>query len=145
MPVDPAFARFDMARLYEKFVAQWLHQNLPPHLALKEQENVDVDENGRFQINIDLVITDKNSGQTLFVLDTKYKTPLKPSQVDISQIVTYAKAKNCHEAILVYPEPLPRPLDIWLDDLHIRSLTFPLDTDLETAGQQFLQNVLSIS
>jgi 5-methylcytosine-specific restriction enzyme subunit McrC len=133
----------NMATLFEQFVAEWLTQNLTAPWSLKSQETVYVGDNHDLHLQIDMVLYDEN-GHASAILDTKYKTPSKPSQADISQIVTYAKAKNCHEAILVYPEPLPRPLDIWLDDLHIRSLTFPLDSDLETAGQQFLQNVLSI-
>ncbi len=134
----------NMATLFEQFVAAWLRQNLPSPWQLKAQELVHIGANRDLQLQIDMVLYDKN-GNPHTILDTKYKTPIKPSQADISQIVTYAKAKNCHEAILIYPEPLPRPLDIWLDDLHIRSLTFSLDTDLEAAGQQFLQNALSIS
>lgn len=134
----------NMATLFEQFVAEWLRQNLPSPWQLKAQELVHIGANRDLQLQIDMVLYDEN-GNPHAILDTKYKTPIKPSQADISQIVTYAKAKNCHEAILVYPEPLPRPLDIWLDDLHIRSLTFSLDRDLETAGQRFLQTVLSIS
>lgn len=131
----------DMARLYEKFVAQWLHQNLPPHLALKEQENVDVDENGRFQINIDLVITDKNSGQTLFVLDTKYKAPDKPANSDIYQVAFYARAKNSPRALLIYPIPLANPLNVRQDSIHIQSTTFSLDGDLDANGRAFLSTI----
>lgn len=133
----------NMAALFEQFVAEWLIQNLPTPWSLKAQETVYVGDNRDLHLQIDMVLYDEN-GHASVVLDTKYKTPAKPSQADISQIVTYAKAKNCHEAILVYPQPLPRPLDIWLDNLHIRSLTFSLDSDLEMAGQQFLKNVLSI-
>ena len=134
----------NMAALFEQFVAEMLRQNLPSPWQLKVQELIHIGANRDLHLQIDMVLYDEN-GNPHTILDTKYKTPAKPSQADISQIVTYAKAKNCHEAILVYPEPLARPLDIWLDDLHIRSLTFSLDRDLTIAGQQFLQNVLSIS
>jgi 5-methylcytosine-specific restriction enzyme subunit McrC len=73
------------------------------------------------------------------VLDTKYKMAAKVDNADISQIVTYAKAKGCHEAVLIYPTQLQRPLDVQIADLHVRSLTFALDADLEEAGQQFLK------
>jgi 5-methylcytosine-specific restriction enzyme subunit McrC len=132
----------NMSALFEQFVTAWLDQNLPTPWRLKSQETVYIGTNRDLHLQIDMVVYDEN-GNPHTILDTKYKTPTKPSQADISQIVTYAKAKGCHEAILVYPEPLPRPLDIWLDDLHIRSLTFSLDGDLESAGQQFMQNGLS--
>ena len=134
----------NMATLFEQFVAEWLRQNLQNPWQIKAQEIIHIGANRDLHFQIDMVLYDEN-GQATAVLDTKYKTPIKPSQADISQIVTYAKAKNCPQAILVYPEPLERPLDIWLDDLHIRSLTFSLDNDLEIAGQQFLQNMQSTS
>jgi 5-methylcytosine-specific restriction enzyme subunit McrC len=134
----------NMATLFEQFVAEWLAQNLPSPWQLKAQERIHIGANRDLQLQIDMVLYDEHV-KPHTILDTKYKTPAKPSQADISQIVTYAKAKNCHEAILVYPQPLEIPLDIQLDDLHIHSLTFSLDSDLEMAGQQFLQNVLSNS
>ncbi|MFZ0544621.1 MAG: hypothetical protein WAM60_04255 [Candidatus Promineifilaceae bacterium] len=128
----------DMAALYEKFVAQWLHQNLPPHLALRAQENIAVDESGRLQIVIDLVIIDKDSGQTRFVLDTKYKAPDKAANDDIYQVAFYARAKNSPRALLIYPTPLPTPLNIYQDGIHIQSTTFPLQGDLDENGRAFL-------
>lgn len=132
----------NMATLFEQFVSQWLLQNLPTTRHLKTQEIVHIGANRDLQFQIDMVLYDEN-GKASAVLDTKYKTPTKPSQADISQIVTYAKAKGCHDAILVYPQPLQNPLDTWLNDLRVRSLTFSLDDDLEIAGQQFLKNALS--
>ena len=131
----------NMAQLYEKFVAQWLRQNLPPHLSLKEQENVAVDNSGNFQINIDLVITDKNSGQTRFVLDTKYKAPDKPSTSDLYQIAFYARAKNSPRALLIYPVPLKTPLNARQDSIQIQSATFSLDGDLDENGRTFLSSL----
>ncbi len=131
----------NMALLFEQFVAEWVNQHLPNAWQLKTQEVVHLGTDRQLQLKIDMVLYDKN-GRCHTVLDTKYKTPTRPSQADINQIITYAKSKQSHNAILVYPQPLPHPLDIWLDDLHIRSLSFPLNSDLDTAGKQFLQNVL---
>jgi 5-methylcytosine-specific restriction enzyme subunit McrC len=131
----------DMAALYEKFVAQWLRQNLPEHLALKAQENVDVDPNGRLKIIIDLVITDKNTGETRFVLDTKYKAPDKAANHDFYQIFFYARAKNSPQALLIYPTPLSAPLNFHRDGIHIRTITFPLDGDLDENGRAFLASL----
>ncbi len=77
------------------------------------------------------------------MLDTKYKAPDKASNPDFNQVVTYAKAKSCREAVLVYPTPLPTPLNVHLGDLHVRSLTFTLDGDLEMAGRRFLADLYS--
>lgn len=131
----------DMAALYEKFVAQWLRQNLPPHLALSAQEHIDVDPSGRLQIIIDLVITDKNTGQTLFVLDTKYKAPEKAANQDFNQIFVYARVKNSPQALLIYPTRLPTPLNFHLDNIHIRSATFSLEGDLDENGRALLSTL----
>jgi 5-methylcytosine-specific restriction enzyme subunit McrC len=131
----------DMAALYEKFVAQWLHQNLPAHLSLKAQENIDVDQSGRLQIIIDLVITDKNSGQTRFVLDTKYKAPDKAANQDFNQIFVYARVKDSPQALLIYPTHLSTPLNFHLDGIRIRTVAFPLEGDLDENGRAFLSTL----
>lgn len=131
----------DMARLYELFVAEWLQAHLPAPWRATAQERVVLGADEELRFNVDLVISD-GDGRTRYVLDTKYKRAERPNTADVSQIVTYAKAKGCAEAVLVYPAPPQRPLDVWIDDLHVRSLTFDLGRDLETAGQQFLHHLL---
>jgi 5-methylcytosine-specific restriction enzyme subunit McrC len=131
----------NMARLYELFVAEWLKANLPPPWRVKAQETLHIGSNNELQFEIDLVIED-DQGNTRFVLDTKYKTAAKPDNADINQIIAYATAKGCREAILIYPTPLAHPLDLWLDNIHIRTLTFSLADDLEKAGQRFLSLLL---
>ena len=128
----------DMARLYEHFVAGWLKVHLPPAWHIKVQESVHVGRDNELRFEVDLVLYDRN-GRTHCVLDTKYKMADKADNADVSQILTYAKAKGCREAVLIYPTPLRRPLDVHIGDLHVRGLTFALDADLEEAGQQFLK------
>ncbi len=135
----------DMAHLYERFVAEWLKAHLPSDLSLKIQERVNIDEAGSLNFNIDLVLYDTLTGAARWVLDTKYKLPERPSSDDISQVITYAVAKGCREAILIYPAPLSRPLDETIGDIHVRSLTFALAGDLEQAGQAFMQDLGIIS
>lgn len=76
------------------------------------------------------------------MLDTKYKAPTAPASSDIAQVVAYAEATGCEEAILVYPMALVEPLDIRVGRIRIRSLTFSLAGDLEQAGYRFLEDVL---
>ena len=130
----------NMARLYELFVAEWLKAHLPSPWQIKAQERVTVGARDELQFDIDLVLYD-GDGRAHTILDTKYKTPTKPSNDDISQIVTYAKAKGCREAVLVYPVALERPLNLMIGDIHLRSLTFALDGDLEQAGQTFVKSL----
>jgi len=130
----------DMDRLYELFIAEWLKANPPHGFSLKIQERVDIGETLHF--HIDLVLYEVATGAARYVLDTKYKIPKKPSNDDFNQVVTYATAQQCHEAVLVYPAPLTKALDVRIRDIRVRSLTFSLDGDLERAGQAFLQNLL---
>ncbi|MBN1994014.1 MAG: restriction endonuclease [Anaerolineae bacterium] len=132
----------NMARLYELFVAEWLKAHLPDNINLNIQEKVNLSQTNTLQFEIDLVLYDTHTGATRCVLDTKYKTPGIPAHNDIFQVVTYAEAKGCREAILIYPTRLPQPLDETIGDIRIRSLTFALDEDLEQAGQKFRQSLL---
>ncbi len=130
----------DMDRLYELFIAEWLKANPPHGFSLKIQERVNIGETLHF--HIDLVLYEVATGAARYVLDTKYKIPKKPSNDDFNQVVTYATAQQCHEAVLVYPAPLTKPLNVRIRDIRVRSLTFSLDGDLDRAGQAFLQNLL---
>jgi 5-methylcytosine-specific restriction enzyme subunit McrC len=88
------------------------------------------------------VLYDISTGTARYILDTKYKTPKQPAADDIAQVVAYAVSKDCHEAILVYPEDLTHPLNVLVGDIQVRSLTFSLKDDLDRAGQAFLQKLL---
>ena len=138
----------NMARLYELFVAEWLkaHQatNLLPHnLDVKAQHQVHINPEGSLSFSIDLVLFDITTGQARYVLDTKYKTPTAPATNDVAQIIAYATTQGCSEAILIYPEPLQKPLDAKVQHIRVRTLTFVVDGNLEQAGEKFLENLLA--
>ncbi len=131
----------DMARLYEKFVAEWIKINLPAQYKLKIQETIKLDP---IELEIDLLICDRATGKTCYVLDTKYKNPQKPANQDIYQIITYAISQNCARAILIYPQALAQPLNHSFEKINIRSLTFSLQDNLEVAGKTFLHNLIEV-
>ncbi len=131
----------NMARLYERFVAEWLRVHLPPGLVLERQARVGLTGGEDLHFDIDLVLY--QAGRAKWVLDTKYKTESGPSTADIAQVVAYAQAKGCREAVLVYPARPARPLDSQVGDIRVRSLTFALDGDLEAGGRSFLQALLA--
>lgn len=133
----------NMARLYERFVAEWLKIHLPSEYVLKIQEHVTLDQEGVFSVDLDLVVQHILTGETI-VLDTKYKAPEKPSQADIDQMVAYAVFKESRKAVLIYPTELKTPVNISKGHVHVRSLTFALHGDLEQAGQQFLHDALAL-
>jgi 5-methylcytosine-specific restriction enzyme subunit McrC len=130
----------NMARLYEEFVAQWLKGHLPGNLSLRIQQPIPIGAEATFEA--DLVLYDRAEGVVRAVLDTKYKQPGKPDPADISQVVTYAEAVGCREAILVYPAALVAPFDEMVGDIRVRSLSFSLAGDLEAAGEQFQTELL---
>ncbi|QGG48041.1 McrC family protein [Heliorestis convoluta] len=132
----------NMARLYEQFVAQWLVENLPEQYRLKKQERVQIDHDGELIASIDLVIYDWRTNQVLHILDTKYKVVERPSPQDVYQIVAYAVAKECHEAILVYPFQVTNQRIRRIGQIRLRMLSFPLGGDLGEAGQAFLRDLL---
>ena len=130
----------DMAKLYEQFVAEWLKANTPKGFFVKPQHRVIHDPN--YFYRIDLLLCDIATSKVLYVLDTKYKAPDKIDNKDIYQIVAYAHALNCQNAILIYPQTLEKPLDIKHGDIQVRSLTFSLNSDLNEAGKTFLTSLL---
>ena len=127
----------NMAQLYERCVANWLQAQLPPPYRIKVQENTVLGPHDELRFQIDLTLYGEN-GRPLAVLDTKYKTPDKPSQADISQVITYAKARGCHHALLIYPQPLSQPLNVAVGDVQLHTVTFGLDEPVAQAGEQLL-------
>jgi 5-methylcytosine-specific restriction enzyme subunit McrC len=133
----------NMARLYELFVAEWLKEHLPAPWIVKVQEQLILGRNNELQFEIDLVLYDEQF-EPYAVLDTKYKNPGKPAKSDINQIITYAKAKNCQRAILIYPTPVDQPMHVQIGDIQLRTLTFAIDTDIDEAGHQFISQLSHI-
>ena len=131
----------DMARLYELFVAQWLKAHPPPCFSIKQQVLVKFDQNRHFRV--DLLLCERDTGAARYVMDTKYKDAKRAEDADIHQMVSYATATQCHEAVLIYPKPLQEPLNIKNSDIRVRSLTFSLDGELDRAGELFLQDLLT--
>ncbi len=139
----------NMAQLYERFVALWLKAHRETVLKrealdILSQERVYLGQARALYLDIDLVLYDVATGTVKYVLDTKYKAASKPATADICQMIAYAEAKGCQEAILIYPMPLAEPLNIKVGSIRVRSLTFSLTGDLEQAGYNFLQDLLGI-
>ena len=133
----------DMAKLYELFVAEWLQENPPSGFFVNKQHRVEIGQNRHFRI--DLLLCNVATGVVQAVLDTKYKAPDRAADADIHQMISYAKATKCTQAFLIYPIPLQQPLDLTIDDIRVRSLTFSLDNNLDQAGQSIKQDLLLLA
>ncbi len=133
----------EMARLYERFVAAWLHQNLSPQWRLQIQETHPITSDQRFAI--DLVLYDAHSGAVCCVMDTKYKVAARVNTADVAQVVAYAEAKGATDAMLIYPQSPTIPLDTNIGDIRVRTLPFPLDGDLDANGHHFLHHLSRVA
>lgn len=131
----------NMAGLFEQFVAEWLRRNLSPSLKLEAQRRVPFGQGDVLNFQMDIVLRDARSGKALCVIDTKYKAPQSPDTGDVYQIVTYALALGAPSAVLLYPQRVPRPLVGPISDIHLDTLAFPLDADLEASGTEVLRRV----
>lgn len=133
----------DMERLFELFVVEWMKRHVSDRYLVRGQENVQLQMGQTVSINIDITVEDIESGRTVLVLDTKYKAPEQPAQADIYQVVAYAEAKNCRKAVLVYPAPLRKAISgLWGADIHVESLVFRLNGDLDQGGHELLARLL---
>ncbi len=133
----------DMAQLFESFVAEWLRTHLPSGLEVRFQDPVHLGDDHGLKFRIDMVLVDTRTGETVAVLDTKYKAKGRVESADFAQIVAYAKMKRCVNGFLLYPIEPENPLDQTLDDLRIRSLSFCLEGDIEANGVHLLQKLTS--
>jgi 5-methylcytosine-specific restriction enzyme subunit McrC len=132
----------NMASLYELFVAEWLKARTLEGFSIEAQKEVILERQQNIKFRMDLVLCDKRTNQPKCIMDTKYKVGV-PSMDDIYQVVAYAEANGCKEAILIYPAELESPLDMMWGDIHVRSATFSLEGDLDEAGQKFLYQMTS--
>ncbi|MBN2562785.1 MAG: restriction endonuclease [Phycisphaerae bacterium] len=140
----------DMERLFELFVVEWMKRKVeklyPERYIVRGQENIQFQMGQTVSIRIDITVEDIATGKTCLVLDTKYKAPDQPAPADIHQVVAYAEAKDCRRAILIYPTPLPKPIQgLWGNEIRVQSLVFPLDKDLDQAGTEFLRQLFAAS
>jgi 5-methylcytosine-specific restriction enzyme subunit McrC len=129
--------QIDMPRLFEGFVASWLTQHLQD-VDVERHEHLDIVEGLEFIP--DLVLRTRQ-GVPLAVLDTKYKLDQIPTGDDVAQVIAYAKALGCTDAVLIYPMTLTAPMDVLIGDVRVRSLAFVLGDDLDRAGESLAERL----
>jgi 5-methylcytosine-specific restriction enzyme subunit McrC len=129
----------NMNRLYELFVARWLEQHLPAELRVRVQEHVSISTEQGVHFYIDMVLYRQD--QALYVMDTKYKDDSRMAASDIHEVVSYAQAKGCASAVLIYP--VETSSRITVGGTSVQSLSFVLEGKLERHGQIFLDALLA--
>jgi 5-methylcytosine-specific restriction enzyme subunit McrC len=129
-----------MPMLFEKFVAEWLRVHLPPELALHAQYAMAMGDDGALSIKIDLLLRDAE-GRAVCVLDTKYKIAEQPKLSDCEQVVAYAVANNCYQAILIYPAKMDRGIDLLWGGVRLRTLSFDLAEELDLTGTWLVNGI----
>jgi len=134
---------FFMPDLFELFVARWLDGHCGHSHRFRPQEPYTIDRAAGVSFAIDLVLRDA-SGTALCVADTKYKKPPAPAAADVAQVVAYAAATGCNDAILIYPGALQRPLAGRVGTINVRSLVFDLSEDLDVGGHRLLAELSQI-
>ena len=93
----------DMNRLFERFVAAWLSEHLPPPWSLATQLHTPLDRAGRIRLAPDLVLQHRD--RVAVVADTKYKLAGGvPDPHDLYQALAYCRALRIPNAVLVYPD-----------------------------------------
>jgi 5-methylcytosine-specific restriction enzyme subunit McrC len=133
----------NVANLFELFVAEWLKTHLPSGIKTKKQEQVAIGTSEDLYFKIDIVLSDEKTNSAFFVLDTKYKGDEQPQPQDIAQVVAYASAKHCKEAVLIYPRHLSNPLNEYVGDIRVRSIGFALQENLDESGKIFLETLFN--
>jgi len=136
----------DMPKLYEEFVAEWLKQYLEQHcpgkFRLKKQAPLKIGLENKVEFRIDMVLEDAETGRHFCLMDTKYKVEETPSASDLHQVIAYAKALGCKQAFLIYPNAPKNPFSAIVGgDIHVQSITFGLDGDLEENGRIFFKQI----
>jgi 5-methylcytosine-specific restriction enzyme subunit McrC len=130
----------DMANLFERFVANWLKEHLPPEFSLRVQDSGHYDRERKVPYRIDLVLCD-GQGNALAVLDSKYKKDEQPQASDVAQVVTYATKLGCEEAFLVYPRWLGEGKSFSVGRVKVRTVGFPLDGEIAHGGRAVLTSL----
>jgi 5-methylcytosine-specific restriction enzyme subunit McrC len=134
----------DMAHLFELFVSRWLEEKIDSRYLVQRQESLYIGKQSTLRMQMDILISDRQSQKPLCVLDTKYKRDNSVSPSDYYQVVAYADAVSCQQAALIYPSESLVPFDAKPGGIRVRTIVFDLGTDLDDAGKKFIQTLYSI-
>jgi 5-methylcytosine-specific restriction enzyme subunit McrC len=154
---------FDMEKLFEDFIAEYINKNR--QTIFNEKTHIDIQgmhprkylveqPNKLFMLKPDIIITSPNIE---LILDTKYKELDKDdkkmgvSQGDMYQMFAYAKKHNINNTMLLYPrhlntKPPDKPYKIQekSEEVTVHIKTIPLDINLLKEKTNFLKKIKEI-
>jgi len=128
----------------EPFVAEWLRIRVREAFIVRPQHIANLQANETLSFRIDVVLKDPNTGRTLAVLDTKYKSMETPTEADIQQVVAYAVEMGTGQAVLVYPSAEIRAIQAKVGHVEVSSLSFDLAEDYDQEGERFLDRLRGV-
>lgn len=131
---------FSMPDLFELFVARWLNLHAAPGFDFEPHWCYPIDRQTGLWFDCDLVLRGADGGPVC-VLDTKYKKPPRPDTSDIAQVVAYAEAANCQDAVLLYPSELTTHIRGRVGGIRVHSMVFDLSGDLRLTGHRLLREL----
>lgn len=134
----------DMALLFERFVADRLQHYLPEPYRLYRQPRRRLSATESRFVTPDLILQDR-AGETLLVLDTKYKGVDRPALDDLYQVTFYAREFHCDRAGLIYPQGVAQPLNGINREVAYHTLVYDLAQPLEQAGKRLVEEILRVA
>ena len=121
-----------MPELFEAVVLTALRSAISARERLAAWRKLRFDGSNTVEFEPDFVLSD-GAGRARLVIDAKYKGAAAPDPSDVQQVVAYATALNCREAVLVYPQPLATRLDIRVGPVRVRSSHVDLSRSIQEA------------
>ena len=136
-----------MERLFERAVTRWLVEHASREWTVQVQPCVPLpplvesvgDEPFAPFFRPDLVLVERETRRTRCVIDAKYSGEAKPLAREVAQVVAYATALGCRDALLIYPQTLPAHRRVGA--VRMRNVMFPLDASWDACGDELLSAV----
>jgi 5-methylcytosine-specific restriction enzyme subunit McrC len=135
--------RVHMPSLFELFVFRWLKEELEyrtPEIEVVKKQEAHMEGSYELKYEMDIALLDRQTGEVVAILDTKYKKDKVPGRDDLHQVAIYAKLAHCSYAILVYPSVDSEPQEVHFEGVTIRSLVFDISKG-DLGGDAFLSDL----
>lgn len=132
-----------MPTLYEEFVSKWLRTEFLPDYEVEAGLDIRIDEASGKSFELDFLVL--KDGKPVCIMDTKYKVDDEPETSDLQQLSSYASTQGLNEAILIHPNEFEKPMNMWVGQVRIRDLIFPVSSEIEVVGQEFNDRFRSLS